>query len=73
MPKEDNSPILTEYHNIHNVILSAAEVKTVRIFHIGKAVASIRTTLTELEHPQPSATIRTDNNTSHGILTSTIQ
>ena len=43
------------------------------IFHNAKVAVPIRTALTELNHPQPPSTIRTDNSTSHGILTSTIR
>ena len=51
---------------------SAAEAEKIGIFHNAMVAVPIRTALTELNHPQPPATIRTDNSTSQGILTSTI-
>ena len=51
----------------------AAEAETIRIFHNLKVAVPIRTELTESIHPQPTAKIRTDNRTSHDILTSTIR
>ena len=38
-----------------------------------ESAVPIRTALAELGHVQPPTTIRTDNSTSHGILTSTIR
>ena len=51
----------------------AAEANKIGIFHNAKVAIPIRTALTELNHPQPPAKIRTDNSTSQGILTSTIR
>ena len=68
-----NDPILTECRTVRNVMSSAAEVETIGIFHNAKVAVPIRTELTGLNHPQPPATIRTDNSTSQGILTSTIR
>ena len=67
-----NVPILTECRTLRNIISSAAESETIGIFHNGKLAEPIRTMLEELWHPQPLATNRTNNSTSHGILTSTI-
>ena len=52
---------------------SAAEAEQIGIFHNAKVSVPIRKASTELNHPQPPATIKTDNSTSHGILTSTIR
>ena len=52
---------------------SAVEAETIGIFHNAKVAVPIRTALTELNHPQPPAKIRTDNITFHVILTSTIR
>ena len=68
-----NSPILTECRTFRNVISLAVEAETIGIFHNAKVAVPMGTALTELNHPQPSATIITDNITSHGILTSTIR
>lgn len=51
---------------------SAVEAETMGVFHNTNIAVPIRTTLIELGHPKPHTTIRTDNSTSHGILTSTI-
>ena len=66
-------PILTEFHTVRNAISLAAEAETIGMFHNAKMAVPIRAALTELVHTQPLATIRTDNSTSHGILTSTIR
>ena len=68
-----NGPIHTECKTIRNVMSSAAEAETIGIFHNAKTAVPIRNTLEELEHIQPPTTIRTDNSTSFGILTSTIR
>ena len=68
-----NGTILTEIRTVRNVMSSDAEAETIGIFHNAKVAVPIRTSLTELNHPQPSATIITDNITSHGILTSNIR
>ena len=54
----------------HNT--SATEAGTIGIFHNAKVSVPIQTALTELNHPQPPATIITYNSTSHGILLSPI-
>ena len=51
---------------------SATEAETIGIFHNSKKAVPIRTTVQELGHHQPPATIRTDNSTSYGILMLTI-
>ena len=43
------------------------------VFHCGRAVVPIRTTLAELGHPQPPSPIKTNNSTAFGILTSTMR
>ena len=68
-----NGPLHTECKTVRNVMSSAAEAETIGIFHNAKTAVPIRTTLQELGHQQPATTIRTDNSTSHGILTSTIR
>ena len=68
-----NGPIHTEYKTVRNVMSSAVEAGTIGIFHKAKTAVPIRTTLQELGHQQLATAIRTDNSTSHGILTSTIR
>ena len=66
-------PILKKCRTVCNVMSSAAEAKTIGIFHNANVAVPIQKALTELNHPQPPATIRSNNSTSHGILTSTIR
>ena len=68
-----NGHILTECRAVRNIMSSAAEAETIGIFHNVKVAVPIRTALTDLKHPQPPATIRTDDSTSCGILTPTIR
>ena len=68
-----NGPILIECRTVCNVMSSAEEAETIGIFHHTKVAVPILTALTELNRPQPPATIRTDNSTYYGILTSTIR
>ena len=68
-----NGPILTECRTVRNVMSLAAEAETIGVFQNEKVGVPIKKSLIELNHPQPPATIRTDNSTSHGILTSTIR
>ena len=68
-----NGPIIAECHTVRNVMSSVSEADTIGIFHNAKVDIPIRTILTELGHSQPPTTIRTDNSTSYGILTSTIR
>ena len=47
--------------------------ETIVIFHDAKVAVSLRKAFAELNQPQLPATIRTENSTSQGILTSTIR
>ena len=48
-----NGPILDECTTLRNVMTSAAEAETQTVFHNGRTTIPIRTTLTELGHPNP--------------------
>ena len=50
----------------------SAEAETGTIFLNGHQSVPIRTNLIEMVHPQPSTPIKTDNATSHSILTGDI-
>ena len=45
-----NGSILTERHTVRNLMSSAAETETIRIFHNVKKAVSIKTALTKLGH-----------------------
>ena len=68
-----NGAIVTECRTVRNVMSSAVEAEIIGIFHNAKVAVPVRAALAEMGHPQPPTTIRTDNSTSHGILTSTIR
>ena len=68
-----NGTILTECRTACTVMSLAAEAERIGIFQNAKIAVPILTALTELNHHQPPTTIRTDNSTSHGILTLTIR
>ena len=64
-----NVPILTKCQTIRTVMASATEDKTEAIFLNGQKAVPIRTALIEMGHLKPPTPIKTDNATSHGILT----
>jgi hypothetical protein len=68
-----NGPVHTLCKTIRNVMSSAAESETGGVYLNGKEAVPIRTTATELGHPQPPTPIKTDNTTAHGILTRTVR
>ena len=53
---------------IKNVVSSAAEAEIAAIFMNAKEAVPIRTTLVEMNHPQPETEIITDNLAAQGIL-----
>jgi hypothetical protein len=52
---------------------SAAEAKVGGLFFNGQDAVPIRTTLEELNHPQPPTPIKTDNSTASGIANNTLK
>ena len=64
-----NGPILTKCQTICTVMASAAEAETSAIFLNIQQYVPIRTTLLEMGQCQPPTLIKTDSETSHGILT----
>ena len=68
-----NVPILTLYKILHNMMASAAEAEIGASFYNGQEAVTIRTTLTELGHPQPPIPICVDNYTAEGFTNGTIK
>jgi hypothetical protein len=58
---------------MNNVLASAAEAEVGGLFINGQAACPIRTTLTELGHPQPPTIIVTDNECARGIANDTVK
>ena len=59
---------------IKNVVASAAEAEIGAIFINGQDGVVLRTTLSEMGHPQPPTPLQqTDNSTAKGVLTSTVK
>jgi hypothetical protein len=55
------------------VVSSAAEAELGALFHNGKEAAWLRTTLTDMGHPQPPTPIQTDNACAAGIANDTVK
>ena len=72
---KSNGPLHVMCTAIKNVQQSASEAETGSTYLGFQRAVPIRTTLKELGHPQPpqGTPAFTDNNTSHGILTSTMR
>eukprot|EP00957_Ditylum_brightwellii_P109069 8320488-Ditylum_brightwellii.AAC.1 len=49
---------------------SAAEAELGALFENAKEAVSLRTTLREVGHQQPTTSIQVDNSTAHGIVNS---
>jgi hypothetical protein len=68
-----NGPIHTVCHKLRNVMASAAEAEVGGLFVDDQDAVPIRTTLEELNHPQPPTPIKTDNSTASGIANNTLK
>jgi hypothetical protein len=55
------------------VVSSAAEAELGALFHNGKDDAWLRTTLTDMGHPQHPTPIQTDNSCASGIANGTVK
>ena len=64
--------MLVECEALRNVVLSAAEAKTGRVFHNAQTVIPICHMLEELGHDQPPTPIKTDNSTTTGFINNNI-
>lgn len=71
--KPFNGPILVLANIIMNVMGSAAEAEVAALYMIAQELVPARRCLIEMGHPQPAATLKTDNNTAKGIMTGTIK
>ena len=58
---------------IKAVMQSAAEAECGALYMNAKEVIPMRTTLEELNHPQPATPMRTDNSTADGIMNKTVK
>ena len=63
-----NRPIHVISRGIKNVVSSAAEAEIVGIFEGCQEGIPLRATLEELNHPQPTTPLKTDNSTAEGII-----
>ena len=52
---------------------SAAEVEVGGLYMNSLELSPMRTTLEELDHPQPPTPLKTDNSTADGIMNKTIK
>jgi hypothetical protein len=68
-----NGAILATAGIIKNVVASAAEAEMGSLFINAQQAMPIRTTLTELDHPQPATPIQVDNSTATGIANETVK
>ena len=68
-----NGPVAVNAKIIKNVMSSASEAEIGALYMNAKDAVPMRTTLAEMNHPQPPTPIRTDNSTANGIVNSTIR
>ena len=68
-----NDPIITKCTTLRNVMTLDTEAETGTLHHNSITAIPIRVTLEELNHPQDTTFIKTDNDTTKGFLTFTIQ
>jgi hypothetical protein len=68
-----NGSILNVTSVINNVVASAAKSEVGACFHNAQSGVSLRVTLKELGHSQPTTPLRTDNSNAFGILNETIK
>ena len=71
-PDFTNGAVLNPTGILKHVASSAAEAEVGALFVNAKEGEILRTTLTEMGHPQPATTIYTDNSTATGIMNNTI-
>jgi hypothetical protein len=72
-PPPFNGPILVNSSILKSVLASAAEAELGALFYNGKDGAALRTTLTEMGHPQTATPIQTDNACAAGIANDTVK
>jgi len=72
-PPPTNGAVHVNSNIMRVVTSSAAEAEIGALFFNGQDGCMIRTTLTELGHPQPVTTIQTDNECANGIANDTVK
>ena len=68
-----NEPVYVLANIINTVMESAATAEVGGLYMNALELSPVRTTLEELDHPQPPISIRTDNSTSDRIMNTTIK
>jgi hypothetical protein len=68
-----NGPLFTISRIMRNVMGSAAEAEIGATYINGQEAIPIRTTLTEMGHPQPPTPMQVDNSTAEGFANDTIK
>jgi hypothetical protein len=68
-----NGPILNIAKILRNVMSLAAEAEVGTLFLNAKEGTVLRTTLSEMGHPQPPILLQTDNSTADGIINGTVK
>ena len=71
--KQFNGPVYVLAKIINAVMASAAEAEVGALYMNAQELSPMRTTLEELDHPQPPTPLRTDNSTADGIMNKTIK
>jgi hypothetical protein len=72
-PPPLNGPVHVHSGIIRAVMSSAAEAELGALFYNAKDAAMLRTTLSDLGHPQPATPIQTDNSCAAGIANSSVK
>ena len=68
-----NGPIMVIAKLLKMVVSSVVEVEVASLFHAAQTVVPLQITADELGHKQPATPLRTDNNTTSGIMNGTIR
>ncbi len=72
-PERGNGPILNKSTIMRNVMSSAAEAECGALYDNTKEGVPLRTTLTEMGHPQPPTPVQVDNSTTNGFANKQIK
>ena len=73
LPLKDNGPVFTVCKTLRHVMASAVETKLGSLFYNCQEPIPLQQALIEMEHPQSSTPITTNNSTVHGIMTASIK
>ena len=69
----DNGAILVISAILPMVVASATEVELAALYYNAREACTIRTTLTEMGHPQPPTPIQTDNEVAVGLALNNVK